>query len=467
MPRLFTDKRHILPAIALAVAVLLFVAYSGHDRPTRLEQVLQRGELTILTRNGASTYYIGPDGPTGPEVELARQFAEHLGVELRVEAADAFNRLEGMLLSGKGDLIAANLARTPEREERFNFGPDYQETTTLVVYRRGQPRPRGFEDLVGRKVMVIAGSSYEEALQLAKIDLPDLEWEPRGDIGMEELLLAVSDGAIDVTFLDSNIYSLNGHYYPRIAVGFSLPAILPHAWAFPPGFDRSLVEQAEFFMAEAKSDGRLAAILDAFYTGGERMDRVGMHQFMGQVRKRLPPLIPVFREVAEAYDMDWRLLAAVGYQESHWDPQASSYTGVRGLMMLTQRTATQLGVTDRLDPYQSIEGGARYLRNLHRRIPDRIDEPDRTWMALAAYNMGMGHLEDARVITQKQGGDPDSWDDVSRHLGLLTQERHYRDTRYGYARGYEAKQYVENIQSYYETLVWMDTREHPLLVATL
>ena len=231
------------------------------------------------------------------------------------------------------------------------------------------------------------------------------------------------------------------------------------------GADRSLVEQAEIFMAEARSDGRLAAILDAFYTGGERMDRVGMHQFMGQVRKRLPPLIPVFQEVAEAYDMDWRLLAAVGYQESHWDPQASSFTGVRGLMMLTQRTATQLGVTDRLDPYQSIEGGARYLQNLHRRIPDRIDEPDRTWLALAAYNMGMGHLEDARVLTEMQDGDPDSWQDVEARLDLLSQEAWHSQTRYGYARGYEARKFVQNIKSYYETLVWMDTREHPLLVA--
>ena len=136
-------------------------------------------------------------------------------------------------------------------------------------------------------------------------------------------------------------------------------------------------------------------------------------------------------------------------------------------MMLTRRTANHLGVTDRLDPKQSIDGGARYFVELRDRIPDRIPEPDRSWMALAAYNMGMGHLEDVRVLTQKQGGDPDAWADVKKRLPLLTQETYYRETRYGYARGHEARQYVENIQSYYETLVWMDTREHPLLVAEL
>ena len=170
--------------------------------------------------------------------------------------------------------------------------------------------------------------------------------------------------------------------------------------------------------------------------------------------------------MADAYSVDWRLLAAIGYQESHWDPQASSYTGVRGIMMLTERTATQMGLTDRLDPQQSIDGGARYFLRLHGRIPDRIEEPDRTWMALAAYNMGLGHLEDARVLTQSLGGDPDSWDDVAQRLELLSQEKWHSQTRYGYARGREARQFVENIQSYYETLVWMDTREHPLLIAS-
>ncbi|MEE4217964.1 MAG: membrane-bound lytic murein transglycosylase MltF [Xanthomonadales bacterium] len=459
------SKLHLLPTAVIAVGVLLFFSYSGHDQPSQLDKVLQRGNLTMLTRNGASTYYIGPDGATGPEVELVREFADYLGVGLEIKAVDSFDKLAGMLESGQGDLIAANLTRTPRREERFNFGPDYQETSTLVIYRRGQKRPGSFADLLGRKIMVIAGSSYEEALELAKIDLPGLEWEPRSDIGMEELLLAVADGAIDITLVDSNIFSLNSHFYPRVATAFTLQATLPHVWAFPAGADDSLVRQADTFMQEAKEDGRLAALNDAFYSAGDRMNRVGMHQFMGQVRNRLPPLIPIFQEIANAYDMDWRLLAAVGYQESHWDPNASSYTGVRGLMMLTRRTANYLGVTDRLDPRQSIEGGARYLLDLHSRIPARIAEPDRTWMALAAYNMGMGHLEDVRIITQKQGADPDSWTDVNKRLSLLTQETWYRDTRHGYARGYETRQFVKNIQSYYETLKWLDTREHPLLVA--
>ncbi|MBT8058811.1 MAG: membrane-bound lytic murein transglycosylase MltF, partial [Gammaproteobacteria bacterium] len=297
-------------------------------------------------------------------------------------------------------------------------------------------------------------------------DVPGIEWEPRSDVGMESLLLAVADGAVDITLVDSNIFGLNRHFYPRVAAGFTIDGTLPHAWAFPPGPDDSLAQRAREFLWQLDSSGQLAELHDAFYAPRDRMDRVGMFQFLRQVRERLPRLLPVFQETADAHGMDWRLLAAIGYQESHWDPDASSYTGVRGIMMLTRRTARQLGVTDRLDPAQSIEGGARYFLRLRKRIPPRIAEPDRTWMTLAAYNMGMGHLEDARVLTQRQGGNPDLWIDVNKRLELLSQEKYYRTLRFGYARGFEAKQYVKNIRSYYETLVWMDTREHPLLVAS-
>ncbi|NNJ64669.1 MAG: transporter substrate-binding domain-containing protein, partial [Xanthomonadales bacterium] len=191
-------KRGSRAALALLASFLLT---SGDDRTTQLEKVLQRGSLVMLTRNGASTYYIGPEGPTGPEVELVRRFAEFLDVGLEIEAADAFNQLSGLLLAGHGDLIAANLTRTPDRERQFNFGPDYLETGTVVVYRRGQERPRSLEDLAGKRIMVIAGSSYEETLQAARQDVPGIEWEPRSDVGMEELLLAVSDGAIDATLI--------------------------------------------------------------------------------------------------------------------------------------------------------------------------------------------------------------------------------------------------------------------------
>ena len=451
----------------LLTIVLLPFLYSGQDRPSQLEQVIQRGSLIMLTRNSASSYYLGADGATGPEYVLAKEFSDYLGVGLEINVAAAFNQLFDLLGSHQGDMIAANLTRTPSREAAFNFGPDYRETSTFVIYRRGQPRPQDLADLQNLKTMVIAGSSYEEALHEAKKRYPELEWESRSDVGIEDLLLAVSDGAIDTTLVDSSIYRLNSNFYPRAATAFSLPGTLPHAWAFPPGPDDSLVQKARTFMRQARNSGRLQAINDAFHAPRQSLNRSGMFQFLEQVRQRLPPLLKLFQQVAADQHMDWRLLAAMAYQESHWKPDAASYTGVRGIMMLTRRTASQLGLTDRLDPEQSIAGGARYFLQLRKRVPGRIGEPDRSWMALAAYNMGMSHLEDARILTQKRGGNPDLWADVTENLDLLSQEKWYQDLSFGYARGFEAKQYVANIRSYYDILVWMDTRDHPLLVAEL
>lgn len=448
------------------LSAVFFVPFltSGNDEPSRLEQVIQRGSITMLTRNGASSYFLGAEGETGPEYELVNQFAAFIGVDLKVNVADAFGQLTELLSQGKGDLIAANLTRTPSREALFLFGPDYDEAHTEIVYRRGQRRPRTLADLVGQRISVIAGSSYEEMLHQASEALDGLEWDAVDDAGMEDLLMAVAEGHIDVTLVDSNILRINKQFYPSVNRAFTLEKTQPQAWAFQKGDDDSLVQQAHLFISLARADGTLASIQDRFYNRADQLGQVGMFQFLKQVRNRLPSLIPVFQEVADTHEIDWRLLAAMGYQESHWDPQAESRTGVRGIMMLTQNTAAQLGLSDRLDPRQSIEGGARYFLRLWRRTPDRIPEPDRTWMTLAAYNMGWGHLEDARVITQRQGGDPDKWRDVSERLPLLTQEKWYKQTRHGYARGMEAKHYVRNIRNYFDILVWMETRAHPLLV---
>lgn len=451
----------------LAWLLLLPLIYSGNDQPNLLEQVQQRGSITVLSRNGASSYYEDASGPTGPEFELAKAFSEFLGVEMKLELASAFGQLEGLLQQGRGDMIAANLSRTRLREQQFNFGPDYLETSILVITRKKKTPIKNLGDLAGRRVMVIAGSSYVEALEQAQLDYPNLQWETRDDVGIESLLLALSDKAIDATLIDSSIFDLHRSFYPRLEVAMSLPGTVPHAWAFPRGPDTSLVEAANVFMSQARENGLLTNIMQEFYDKIANHEPFDMVHFLQRLRERLPSLIDAFQEAGEIYGMDWRLLAAIGYQESHWDPEATSFTGVRGIMMLTEQTARQLGVIDRLDPYQSIDGGGRYLARLRDRLPARIPEPDRTWMALAGYNLGMGHIRDVRKLTQAQGLDPDSWVDVRQSLSLLTQEKWFSQTRHGYARGNEARAFVDSIQRYYEILTWMDTRDHPLLVTQL
>jgi membrane-bound lytic murein transglycosylase F len=171
----------------------------------------------------------------------------------------------------------------------------------------------------------------------------------------------------------------------------------------------------------------------------------------------------MFRKYAKKYDLDWRMLVAIGYQESLLNPDAVSPTGVRGLMMLTRKTAKEMGIKNRLDPENSIKGGAKYFDITRKSIPDEVKEPDRTWFALAAYNVGFYHLEDARIITEKRGLDPNKWLDVKTSLPLLAQRKWYKDTKYGYARGWEPVRYVENIRSYYDILRRDDEAVDPAL----
>ena len=435
----------------------------AQSRLTPLEQVQERGRLVILTRNGASSYFIDGSGPTGPEYALARGLAERLGVALDVRVAGAFDELNELLQQGEGDFIAANLSRTPSRERHLRFALPYAETHTQVVVRHGLRVPEGLEDLEGLRGVVLAGSSYEEQLLAAGAAGLSLEWETREDLGVEEMLHAVAEGEYEYTLVDERILGLHSRYYPGITEAFTLGQSQQLAWAFQRDDDDSLVQAANLYLREAHENGTLAAIESRFFTPPEPLERFDMIHFQARMRERLPHFLPFFQEAALDHGIDWRLLAAMGYQESHWEPTATSATGVRGVMMLTLDTARDLGVENRLDPLESIRGGAEYFVQLKARLPERLEEPDRTWMALAAYNMGLGHLHDARVLTERQGGDPDRWEDVRERLPLLTQEKHYRHTRYGYAPGYQAQHYVDNIQRFLETLVWMDTSSHPLL----
>jgi membrane-bound lytic murein transglycosylase F len=282
-------------AAAITIVLLPFL-YSGQDDPTLLEQAQRRDSITVLTRNGASSYFIGPEGGTGPEYDLASAFADYLGIPIKIRVADEFGDLGTLLMSRQGEFIAANLTRTPAREKLFNFGPDYAEVKTVVVYKRGKQRPRKLPDLLGLRIAVIAGSSYEDQLEEARKILPDLEWTTERNLGIEGLLLAIADEELDATLVDSNIYKIHSRFYPGLNIGFTLSEHQPQAWAFLPGDDDSLVQEARAFFKRIKENGKLTELQSHYNANGNELDRVGMFQFMKQVRKRLPPLIPVFQE---------------------------------------------------------------------------------------------------------------------------------------------------------------------------
>jgi len=438
---------------------LLCCALLACQRPqSLLEQVQQQHELIVITRNSATTYYEGPDGPTGFEYELAHLFADYLGVELRIVIPPNFNDILPLVALGDAHLAAAGLTVTERRKEKVRFGPAYYTIKPQLVYRSGSRRPKSLADLDG-SLEVVAGSSHEERLEELRANYPDLHWQATQDADSEELLMFVWQQLIDYTIADSHELAVNRNFYPELKPAFDLGKPRSLAWAFPQGDDNSLYMAAQTFFSKIRSNGTLDQLIERYFGHTQRFDYVGTRRYQAHVEQRLPAFKDLFITTADEAGLDWRLLAAMGYQESHWDPDAVSPTGVRGLMMLTQDAATDLGIKNREDPEQSIRGGAAYFLRMKDRIPERIKDPDRTWLALAAYNVGLGHLEDARKLTLINKGDADKWVDVKKNLPLLSKKKWFQQTRYGYARGREPVRYVENIRTYYDILVWLTEQE--------
>ncbi|MDX1455768.1 MAG: membrane-bound lytic murein transglycosylase MltF [Gammaproteobacteria bacterium] len=447
----------------LTIIILALLLGTCQPPPSLLEQVKARGELRVVSRNSPTTFYLGAEGPAGLEYDLASQFATHLGVNLNMYAPENFSEVLPAVRRGEAHIAAAGLSITRTRKADFWFGPPYLEITPQIVYRYGEGRPRSLEEIEGSSLGVISGSSHEESL--ARV-YDDTSWVQRFDVGAEELLAKVASKELEYAVADSVEIALGQRYYPELRAALDLAEPEPLAWAFQRGPDDSLYREAVIFLETLQGSGQLAQVIDRHYGNTDRFDYVGTRIFMRHIDSRLPAYRETFEEAALLAGVDWRLLAAIGYQESHWDPDAVSPTGVRGIMMLTRNTARHVGIDNRRDAEESILGGARYFDRVKDKIPDRIEEPDRTWLALAAYNVGFGHLEDARILTEAAGDDPDKWIDVREYLPLLSQKKWYSRTKHGYARGREPVLYVENIRSYYDILVWITNQEDQVTSAT-
>jgi membrane-bound lytic murein transglycosylase F len=312
----------------------------------------------------------------------------------------------------------------------------------------GEKRPDSIAEIAGKLIEVRAGSSHVDMLYRALGQVPGIAWAENRSTGAEALMKRVADGTIDYAVVNSNEFGLLRHYYPDVQVAFDLESSGALGWALPL-YAADLQEEVSAFFARIEATGELANILDRYYIATRDFDFVGASAFVRHLNQRFAHLRPAFLAAERETGIDWKLLAAIAYQESHWNPDAVSPTVVKGLMMLTANTANMVGVENRADPRQSILGGARYLARVLEKFPDRIPAEDRMLMAIAAYNIGFGHVEDARIITESRDADKDSWDDVSANLPLLTDERWYPHLKRGYAQGSIPVQYVENVRHYY------------------
>lgn len=437
------------PDIRCLTLFLFFLSLlTSSCNPAKTDGIsINPGKLTVLIRNIPTAYYEGPEGKLGFEYDLVKTFADHMGLELKLKVVDSVTDILKAIENGEADLAAAGLTRTDEREKRFLFGPDYFTVQQQVVGNRSLPYPRKVEELADYNLMVLKNTSYVEQLRELQQQYPQLHWQETDEFSTDQLLEQVWLGKIPCTVADSNILAMNRRYFPELTAAFPISEEQSLAWIINKK-EGNLKDELFKWFANFKKSGKFAELKDRYYAYTEIFDYVDIKVFTRRISSRLPAIQPYFQKYAEQYDLPWTILAAKAYQESHWEGNAVSPTGVKGIMMLTLPTAKALGVTNRLDPKQSIKGGAQYFRQLLDRLPVSIPEKQRSAFAMAAYNVGMGHIYDARKLARSMGKDPDSWKDIKSVLPLLSRKKYYKTLQHGYARGYEPVHYVDRIFNY-------------------
>jgi membrane-bound lytic murein transglycosylase F len=430
-----------------------------------VQSPVQTGELVVVTRSNPLSYYQGSGGSAaGFEHDLVEAFAAAQGWSVRWVDKPTLEAVYRTLEQNEANLGAAALARLPVRQAGLLAGPTLYKTHLQVVGAPGMRVIKSLSQLQRRRVAVQPGTGHAEALARLLPQYPGLRWDMRRDKLPEALLEKLQAREIDAAVLNALDYDLARHFYPDLTPPLSVPGDVEIVWALPRRVDPQLQQRLAAFLSRAEAQGLVSRLYERYFG---HVKRLGGQDVSGILDKRLgllPRYRPLFQQAQDDTGLDWRLLAAIAYQESQWNPLATSPTGVRGMMMLTAETADRMKVANRLDARESILGGARYLLKIRDALPTRIPEPDRTLLALAAYNQGYGHVEDARRLTQFRGGNPDSWADVKRTFPLLARGGHpARVVRHGYTRGGEAVIFVESIRNYRDILMRFEPAWAPYL----
>lgn len=462
---------YTLMAIFFAVSffALGWFGHSTYAAPKKvkhtsaLDRIKARKTLNVVLLNAPTTYYIGPNGPSGFEYDLIRAYSSHLGVDLNITAVHTIKEALTYVDKEGVDIISAALTKTPLREQLYHFGPSYFEVQEEVVCNRGMLGsnrfPRDIEDLEGLQIVVGEDTSYVETLKALQNDGFEMNVTITSEYSTEELLEKVSNEEIECTLADSNKYALNIRYFPDIVMAFPIGNREQLAWILPKEA-KKLEADMYAWLNKYVQQGKMTQLKDHYYSYVLLFDYYNTKMFYKRMKTRLPKYEKLFKEAAMKFSIPWTLLAAVSYQESHWNPRAKSYTGVRGMMMLTQNTAKMLGVENRLDPKQSIIGGTRHLKQMIKNVPQSVTGENRLKYALAAYNVGAGHVQDAMKLAKRLGLNPNAWSDLKVTLPLLSQKRYYKTLRFGYARGSEPVKYVESIYNFKNIL---DKQEEELI----
>lgn len=415
-----------------------------------VEKIRKNGKLRLITSKAVNTYYIYNNKPTGFEYDLALAFAEFMNVELDI-ITPGWSSMFAYLKQGKGDFIAAGLSITAPRLEYLDFSIPYMTVQQRIIHHRLIFNPKDINDLEFKLFHIRRGTSYHDRLAEIKALGVDLEYVLHNNIPTEELIGMVHDREITFTIADSNIALLSRRFFPDIRIGIPIQERESLAWAVRKN-DGEMLKQVNKFFLYATNTGILKRITARYYGNIDNFDPYDLKKFHERIETRLPKYKNVIKEESAKHGFDWRLIAAVVYQESHFEPDAKSVTNVRGLMQVTKITAKEMGIKNRRDPHQSIRAGIKYLSLMYKRFDYIKDKSQRMLFALASYNVGYGHVKDAMSLAKENGYDPTTWKGLKATLPLLAKAKYYNQTKYGYARGWEPVRYVERIQTYFDIL---------------
>ncbi len=443
----------------------------------QLEQIRERGFLRVATLISPTIYIPDKNQPQGLEYDLVTRFAKFLGLPVKFIVAKNIEEAYALVASNQADFAAAGLVVSLGREAQFRYGPSYLSVRRQLIYRQGVEKPNSLQDIGNAPLAVEQGSNSQnwlteqsnEGLLDAPFNAPNEHAPTRANpeksdyairVQLEDsginTLQAVENGSVDYGIVLSHEAMLGQKMSDKIRVAADLGPPVSFAWAFSRLADKSLYNKSVEFFTEIRQNNELKNLIDRHYTQFEQLDQKLAQQFIDDVDQRISPYLNAFKAAGKKYDIDWRLLAAMGYQESKWQPDALSNQGAYGLMQIMPPTAASIGLTDPGNPVKNITAAAKYLDYLRTQIDDQAPEPDLTYLALAAYNIGIGHLNDAIKLTRQQGGDPNRWRDIRERLTQLSNPKIYPKLRNGFARGEETVQYVENIRALHDLMIWVE-----------
>jgi membrane-bound lytic murein transglycosylase F len=468
LPRLL----FFLAAGTLGVSALALLGIFGPATTGPLPPPAQMGELVVLVHPGPASYFTGPSGePSGFDVDLAQLFARSKGLPVRFEIADSTGEVIAGTAAGRAHIGAGGLFRprvpavaSPPTGTAAGvlWTRGYLPVEAVLIYNLDGYKPDDWKDLRGESIAYVGMSGLDAEIDALRDAHPEVRWTPSAFPSADALIAQVSDGRQSYALVASHIAGVARNVFLGFDVGFVAGGKRELAWVVPARLP-ALKEDVDAFLTRLERDGTLQRLADRYFGHARQVRRIDAGAFHERLKTLLPDYRLLFQQTQAGTGIEWRLLAALAYQESQWDPFATSETGVRGLMQLTEDTARRLAVADRLDPRQNVDAAARYLAEIKRSLPPRIQEPDRTWLALAAYNIGLGHLEDARVLAQRQKLNPDLWSDVKKVLPLLALPEHYAGAKNGYARGGMPVVFVDRVRAYYDILLAREAAYVPRL----